>query len=306
MGFVGLVFILPIAILLFSIPIGWICGKAVRKIKILTFHKEISGQTTITSEYEAPDGLCPAEIAYLYDKSFGEQELLATLFDLENRKCLQLTPSRDGNINFKITVTGDTKSSKLNDFEKEVLFTLSSYEEESSWDVLKADSAIWDSNIELKLEMELIKKGYLLMPNPKMTKIKYLSIGLIISAGVILIIKNIYGIGSDYDPTNVYSDLNRLSDNYVFIAMGVYGAVIYSLAAYYGISAYYNALDFGKGTSKLKYIWPKLEGFKEYLEVVEQDRIEFENSSLKEHARQSALPYATALNLTTRWQERFK
>ncbi len=64
-------------------------------------------------------------------------------------------------------------------------------------------------------------------------------------------------------------------------------------------------MDIGKGTAQLRSLWPRLAGFREYLQVVEQDRLRFDNAHLRTATRNHTLAYAVALHISTRWEDRF-
>lgn len=62
----------------------------------------------------------------------------------------------------------------------------------------------------------------------------------------------------------------------------------------------------GDVTPLLAKVWPQIEGFCEFVKVVELDRIKFTNQDTQGEYQHALLPYAIALNLPTHWQNRFK
>src|SRR5262245_39223895 len=74
----------------FAPLIAWVVGRLQRRLWIKHSRKILGWNDTIVAQYQKPANLKPAEIAYLYDQSFGEEELLATLFDLEKRGKVKL------------------------------------------------------------------------------------------------------------------------------------------------------------------------------------------------------------------------
>lgn len=293
----------------FAAPLGWLIGRLVRKLWVFLERVHWSRHNVIYAEYESPNGLKPGEIAYLYDRVFGEQELLATLFDLELRKKVELSTlsSNRSGPDFKIQAHCEVVDTELLNFEQEVIATIKSYSQNATWSLLKTDTAVWDSSIELELQTGLQQKGYIKSASSRINAyLKYFLIGAAISSLFIILPLFIENTGNIATPGDTLVDLQRDLAIFTGGMLWLIASALYGIAAYFGFSAYYNALDVGKGTQYLRKLWPHMVGFREYLRVVEQDRIQFENSTLKYQARQKALPHAVALNLTTRWQERFQ
>ncbi len=303
-------FIFAISIILASIPIGWITGMVVKKLTISNNEISIKSQNTIYTEYKPPLNLKPAEIAFLYDRSFGKEELLATLFNLEQRGMVSLFKENPGisDVNFRIILNTEPMDKKLDEFEQEILLSIKSLKNDPSWNSLSSDTKIWDSAIENKLEFALAAKGlFLLPPSRSDTVKKFLIFGGVISFLFMFLITSFSNITVlETSSTDVYKDLKNDVAIFVIFIYWLLLSCVFGIATYYGISSYRNALDISKGTLLLKRIWTHIEGFKEYLEVVEQDRIKFENETLKEDARQHALPYAVALGMETNWESRFR
>jgi len=56
-------------------------------------------------------------------------------------------------------------------------------------------------------------------------------------------------------------------------------------------------------TPKLKRLWPQIVGYRQYIKMVENEKLEFSNKSLKETSKNSALPYAVALGFVKNWRD---
>ena len=56
-------------------------------------------------------------------------------------------------------------------------------------------------------------------------------------------------------------------------------------------------------TPKLKRLWPQIVGYRQYIKMVEKERLEFSSKSLKEASKNSALPYAVALGFVKNWRD---
>ena len=60
------------------------------------------------------------------------------------------------------------------------------------------------------------------------------------------------------------------------------------------------------GSVKLKQVWPEIEGYRYYIEVVDADQLKFESENTKGLAKNKALPYAVALGINTNWLKTVK
>ena len=300
--------ILPVV----ALPIGWLLGVLVRRIRTASWQRYWRTQMTVYAEYEAPDGLRPAEIAFLYDRSFGEPELLATIFDLELRNKVTLNPVKSENgPDFTIRLhTKPLHDSSLSDFEQEVLLSIKALGSAPRWSELKADAAIWDSGIERNLEFSLRQQGYFWHVSPaRRMKWWLIAIGAI-CALITIVLPMMIGDNWVNRPLpsldNPHEVLGRELSFFIASMFWLGATILYALTAWGVYAAYHRGLDLEAGTKRLQLIWPHLEGFRVYLQVVEQDRLHFANKTLKEQAREKALPYAVALNLSTSWQARFR
>ena len=92
---------------------------------------------TVVAEYEPPFDLRPAEIAYLYDTTMGEEEVLATIFDLERRGYVMLTPVKEKD-DFLIHLTDDHEHTKLHGVDSHVLAMIGS--KGRRWRALQKDA----------------------------------------------------------------------------------------------------------------------------------------------------------------------
>ena len=238
--------------------------------------------------------------------SFGEAELLATLLDLELRKLVTLAPKKhSGGVNFTIHASPGAEHQTLG-FEQEVLLCVKVLKKDADWQQLKNDTRIWDGSIEHTLEHTLRQKGYFWHEGEGATTATFILVGLIAALGLI-VAPAIISIGWTTTPlTGEFDELDRDISMFAVSVMATVGVLVYALAAHLGFSAYRRAMDMERGTKRLRMVWPHLEGYREYLRLVEQDRIKFANLEQKGHAHKKLMPYAIALNLKTNWEIRFK
>ncbi|HTE57788.1 MAG TPA: hypothetical protein VK694_03505 [Verrucomicrobiae bacterium] len=304
--------LLSFGALALALPVGWLVGVLSRQIRIANAKRRWSKQQTIIAEYTAPNDLRPSEIAYLYDRAFGEAELLATIFDLELRHKLALKPlthSKLGAIDFHMRVTTDiVKDREVTSFEEEILLSI---QHDPTWRVLRSDAKLWTSGIQLQLEADLRAKGFLHRPSSVGgTWLRYFFVGGLISIPLIILPPFLNGdwgtTEASLGPNNPYISVHRDTALLTLAILWGIGSILYGLASYLAAASCKRAMNMEKGTFLLRRAWPHIEGFRQYIEVVEQDKIKFENTALREAARQHALPYAVALNLSTDWHKRFR
>lgn len=296
-------------------------------------HKIQRGRQTIIAQYEAPTGLTPAEVAYLYDCTFGEEELLATLFDLESRGKLKLTPVKGEGKNFHIQALCKGNDPDLAAYESDIVISCITSPTESTWSTLRTDTVLWDNSFEATLESVLQDKGLLDLDRDKERKARWtlLGIALVLSFVVLWLpvrpfnaprISDAFWLGSQPPAVEDLSGehsivLSSRSTDDPFaqldaqVALFFIGMLCLVQAAllYWSLrvtrSVYLRALNMERGTKALRTLWPELDGYRLFLQQVELGRIRFANESDHQQALNQALPYAVALNLTTRWQDRF-
>ncbi len=55
-------------------------------------------------------------------------------------------------------------------------------------------------------------------------------------------------------------------------------------------------------TEKLEKLWPQLVGFRQYIQLVEADKLAFHSSHLETMSKNDILPYAVALGYVKNWR----
>lgn len=298
------------------------------------------GHQTVVAQYEVPARLSPAEIAYLYDRTFGQEELLATLLDLELRGKVRLSPIKGEKRNFRIDVLCKGNEPDLASHESDILLTAKHLNPEPTWDVLRTSNILFDNSFEKTLELSLENIG-LLAPkqNQKFVHRILMTTALLLSFSLLFIPVRPFNaptitdiillkpaavqteqappdvlhkdffqqrvIGTGSDSSDEFVQLDR-QIGIVFIAMicFVLAFILYRLLRL-SYAVFLRATNMEGGTKALGLLWPELEGYRIFLKQVELDRIRFENASDRQLVLNKTAPYAVALNLTTRWQDRF-
>lgn len=331
------VLLLGVILALLLPPLCWVAGRIVRWFWMRAGRKIQKGRQTVVAQYEAPAGLRPAEVAYLYDRTFGEEELLATLFDLERREKVKLSPIEGEKGNFRVTVLCKGTEPDLIDYESDILLSCLHPTTEATWAALRTDTVLWDNPFESALEHSLQKKGLLNAEGDGERTVRWVLAGIAVLLSFVVLcipvrpfdsprITDIFSAnpqpfvsidkaGDAQNRTIVSSSTARDLDGFarldaqvtlffLCVVCLVQAALLYwSLRVSRGL--YLRALNMEHGTKALRTLWPELDGYRLFLRQVELDRIHFANESDHQLVLDSALPYAVALNLTTRWQDRF-
>lgn len=241
----------------------------------------------IIAEYEPPDGLSPAELGYLYDSRFNMTEIYATIISLEQRGLIEIV--KGGVWGQEVMRTTKQPHDQL---KKHEAYLLKQIPEDKPYHVY---SLRYNLGFKRKVWESLTDQGYvkeqknLIYFMANRTAVAYVSItavlALLVASG---------------------SDTGKISGFLLFFAVFAiaFAPLILPLAII--ASSMYDRVAGRHGfwTAKLKKIWPQIEGYRNYVEQVELDNLQFESAALKERSKNKVLPYAIALNLNTGWRKR--
>lgn len=269
--------------------VALLIGRVVRRVLTGKVRRGYLRQIrTIVTEYEAPFDLRPAEIAYLYDTTVGKEEVLATVFDLERRGYVTVT-ALDTNDDFFIHHTDNHDYTKLHEVDSHVLAMIGS--KGCRWGALQKEATklFAEGSFGRVIERSLIELGFLRSHTTKRQHSHILArtvISVAVAIGACML---------------VYKG-----------APMVVGALVMQLAwvpfLYQDLVGYMHksARVSREATPLLAKVWPQIEGFCEFVKVVELDRIAHANRNKQQEYRHAVLPYAIALNLPVNWKDRFK
>ena len=244
---------------------------------------------TVVAQYEAPDGLTPAQIGLLSDNKAALQELSATILDLAVRGYIKITLVRPKSWYRKANYRFDQLKpfDDLKDYEKKLItvFFYSMQPTVTMDDVTTHMSGSSSAAIQIQLINKQIGQGlkdagyYNYTPSGQGTEIlahSISSIGLVSYVGFIT-------VSSHAVP--LFAFLILLA----FFAFQVWTIVRRPKLTDTGLEE-----------------WAKVEGFKLYLKVAESDRLNFSDAPVKTPERFNALlPYAVALGVEKEWAKQF-
>lgn len=251
--------------------------------------KKYLGLSVVKSEHLPPEDLSPAEVGYLFDSKIGSPELLATLFDLEQREIIKFQKLDDNAYN--ITVN---KGVFRNLKPYEILIIDKYANNSTGLDLARLSLASTEFNKSVR--ESLIKKGFIMDYGYYIGSIigKILLSYLAIVFFLFFVI--LFSSRGDLAVTFVASIIIFVFGFPLFLGLSVVMALINNKIA--GHSGMWN--------KQAKELWPEIEGYREFVRQVEIDNIQFESEELKEKSKNTAMPYAIALGFNTKWQERFK
>lgn len=286
-------------LILVNIFIGlflFIFGNSLRVARINNRKAILENYDTIVSEYEPPLNLRPAEIAYLYDQFVSGDEFLATALDIEQRGYVKLQNTENG----VIGIQTNKKPDDLQNFEMSVYATIVNEPFK-----LHNNSVVSDSNFEkLKHELHdaliakgLISENYSYFTSTNITKV---SLIMFLITWVAIMVS-----GGQLGQINSFEELNSFTQALAFTLIGGAFAFISLVILHYGMTYYVYENSLAEINNNLEDLWPKLEGFKLYIEKAEQDEISYANQTELEVTKNKLLPYAIAYNLDVSLEDRF-
>lgn len=243
----------------------------------------------IKAAYEPPEGLSPAEFGYLFDSRLAEAELLATLLAMEQKGYIGLTNDQVRGV--IIHYNTPAARSELNAHETYLIDNLGA---ETPLAFFKLPHM---RGFRQAVRNDLAAGGFVAGRRAFLRHLlgKTLLAYFIITG--ILWALMIWAAPDD-----------RLGIAFVgFLFIYVIGFPFFLglalIATWVGnvVSGQH-----GVWSPKLKQIWPDIEGYRQYIEMVELDELQFESEDLKQLSKNKALPYAVALGLNTDWKKRFE
>jgi hypothetical protein len=244
--------------------------------------RDPKGRTTIIAEYEAPEGMTPAEVGTLIDERADVKDLMASIVDLAVRGYIQIKvlPKALG-----LLFKEDDYELIKTDTPKKGDKGLNNFEEQLMADLFGAGSAVTISGLKNKFYTHLgplYKKLYTTMvgkeffpQDPTTVRLVYFlkGMGLMIFGGFLMSWEIAFW-GTAY-------------------AAGVLGAGILTLILSFFMP---------RKTLKGVLVKEKILGFKLYLETAEKDRLKFQET---ENTFYTFLPFAMVLGVVDNWTAAF-
>lgn len=244
-------------------------------------------QNTIIAEYTPPGNLSPAELGYIFDNKLTDAEVFGTIVYLQNLDFITIGESKNGKLYIDRVNPG---SEGLNKFEAAILELIPP--DERKW-ITKKYIAMAVSETGPVLEKQLTQKGYIISSNRRFDQ------AFIRHALIVIGLWIIFPLGFfQFVTTETIKAMLLLSPVITYIYVK-FAKILYK--SYFKIAG-----EPWYATDKLKKVWPDVEGYRTFIQVVEADRFTYKSDELKGVIKHEALPYAIALGFNTGWQKQLQ
>lgn len=262
--------------------------------------RDPKGRGTIITQFNAPDGLTPAEVGTVLDEEAHNKDIFAEIIYLATKGYLKIFKEEKsgwfGSDDYTLTLLQPT-SQVQNVIDQKLLQALfKEYQapekldektiQEKSFGTVKLSSLKNKfykdlQDIQRDLYVDLTSRGYF-KSNPSSHRIKY------IVAGVVITLFSVYLVQALTDKTG--------EDFWILVlCCGLCGVLCFAFARAMPARTQ-------KGVDAREHIL----GLKNYLTVAEKDRIDFHNAPEKNpQTFEKFLPYAMVLGVETAWAKQF-
>lgn len=240
--------------------------------------RDPKGRGTIIAQFDAPDGLTPAEVGTIIDERADSRDITADIIYLATKGYLKIRQTETAGI---LLSEEDYELEKLkawqesgNEPEKKLLFALFKGRDRVKLSELKNTFYQDMHAIRGELYTSAVSKGYF-RGNPRSVRALYLIVGATVAV---------------FGP--VFSSLG-----YLFAASFILAGIV--IAAFGLIMPARTK----KGVETREYLL----GLKEYLSVAERDRLRFHNApEAKPERFEKLLPYAMVFGVEKEWAKQFE
>jgi hypothetical protein len=275
------------------------------------FYRRRLRKQVITAEYVPPLNLNPAEIGYLFDGKLREQEVAATIIYLVQKGYLHLKKSPEGK---KKIFTGPRIGTELKSYEEKLITEAENPEGVSADDLLRrfVSYRIGDTSTRISskefmftqlVHADLQKRGFV-----RGSWMKYFLFGSF-TISIVLILVLIY-FPMALIITLIALDQGTVDFEIVFaLGMTAFMMGLLFWLPLFGAAMfiyYLRGRVLGREwiiTEKLHRFWPQLVGFRQYINLVEREKLEFATKDMKQTSKNDTLPYAVALGNVKNWKD---
>lgn len=279
-------------ILLVGILIAYPLGKVSRLLLVLRLKRN----KTVIAEYDIPSQLTPAELGYLVDRKFENNELLATIFWLHQKGFIRLVKQKKDNP--LVQPTGKkSEREKLSYSEFAVLAWIG--EEAGGGIELDQLIGLFNSKVGVKESfdnetfIQLVEKGYLqqysyfsIMNNRRSSAIKISLLVVVLGA--------LYKMITFSSTSSLNGGFRTINDSVTKLVIVLSAVLLWPVLFVYIrlLQLIYNGSRglHIKETKLLSSKWPEIAGYQLYLQTVE-----FSRMNADPNINESVLPYCIAL-----------
>lgn len=272
---------------------------------------------TVITQYDPPRGLSPAQVGLLYDMHCGQNEIMATLFALEQRGIVRLVDARNVEILDQAAYAG------LAEYEKIAIRIARG--ETSAIDtqrtvpimITNADTGAryqFDLPLPQQKSLQAFSRAVRRSITDKGIPMRSFAAGFVTRVLIVALVLGLLPMLIATTPTisneieyNGWSTQSFMTAFFITLFSG-----FYFLPLYLGLGAFMVWLwtklagRYWINTHEARALWPELEGYKLYLKQVDLDNIQFESTDHASSPVTKTLPYAMVFGLETRWQARLE
>lgn len=239
-------------------------------------------QTVIKAAYEPPAGFSAAEIGFLYDKKISIEETFASIIQLEQAGIVVLERKNGHLLLSHVDLAVPIAKQHLNELRKHIIPM-----QASNITMLKLKSLAWRQTVSVR--NGLIEAGYF-QTFWQQVKQSLVRIGIVHTLLLLLTL-------AIFRP-------NTLAAGLVFFSVTFILSPLYFLTSVLLVNKYTKiAGETWLGTPRLKQLWPEIEGYKLYIQLVEEDNLKFDTEHTKTVVKNKAHAYAIALGFNTGWRK---
>lgn len=272
--------------------------------------------TTVIAQYEPPHSLSPAEVGLLYDMRCRQTELMATLFDLEQRGIVRLVDSRT------VEIIDQTTYDDLAEYEK-IAIRIARGETGAldtprtfPFNLTDSNDTVYQFNLPLPqrrslrafshaVQQSLVARGIPMQSFTKVFFIRVIIVTILIGLLPLLIAAMPVEInGVTYGARSGEAFANALG--MVFVMGFLFTPLYFASAMLFTWLWTKIAGRYWINTRAARALWPELEGYRLYLKQVDLDNIQFESTDRGGTPVTKTLPYAMVFGLDTRWEARLR
>ncbi len=274
------------------------------------FYRRRLKKRVITAEYVPPLELRPAEIGYLFDGKLREREVAGTIIDLIQRGFLHMRKTGQG----KRIFSGPRIDPELKSYEKKLIEEADVPEGIEALHLLKrftslktkelgmvaaSKSFVFTQLVHSDLQRkQFVKNGAVkafLFGSFRMTLLLQAALIYVPLLGVWTISVFLNG-SSDFKVLGLVL-LTAITACFVFIVPFICAAMLLHTLRGRIIGRDWIITD------KLERLWPQIVGYRQYVQLVENDKLEFQTDELKKISKNDTLPYAVALGFVKNWRD---
>jgi hypothetical protein len=274
------------------------------------FYRRRLKKQPITAEYEPPLDLNPAEIGYLFDGKLREREVAGTIIHLIQRGLLHVKKTEKGKRIFAGPRVDDnlkTYETKLIEeadvdggVESKQLLRRFTYIKTEQVGMVAASKSFLFTQL---VHSDLQRRQYVKNNSTK----AFFSVTLKIALALQIILVILPAIGL-WILITLHEGTANIESLGLFLLISVTFCIV-SIIPFMVVSMILNILRgriIGREwivTKKLERMWPQIVGYRQYVQLVESEKLEFQTSQIKKVSKNETLPYAVALGFVKNWRD---